>query len=816
MPDIQSGSPLARFTAELQDLRARCGNPKLTDLERLSKATVPEGSGLLPGERVTLSKSTLSQKLRGDMPKAEWVSEFVRTCSLYAREHGIMVPAERVSDGYWSERYWQLCHEIDASEPDRALRAAARKYLASRNDAVTSSGRVRASLVPQQLPPATAYFAGRAAALDRLDALAEQPAEHGAIIISAINGTAGVGKTALAIFWAQREAHRFPDGQLYLNLRGFEPGEGPPLDPADALYELLEGLGIPATDIPASLSARSARFRSEIAGTRRIIVLDNARDATQVRPLLPGSPTTLTLITSRDRLQSLAARGEAEPLPLLLMERDEAYELLVRRLGAARLEAEPAATERIIERCSRLPLALALVAARAAASPRLTLTDIADQLEQTADTLAAFTSHDPAADLRTVLTWSYDKLTPRTARLFRMLSLHTGPDIGVGAAASLAGVTLAEAERQLRELHEANLLEETAPNRFTRHDILATFALELIKAHDDLASRHAARGRLVDHYLHSAHRGAAYMFPLAGVVAVEPVKPDVVIAQIDDYATAWRWYRLERPNLMAVLNLAYAEQHFSEAWRLACCFEDYFKRSGHWGDWVSSQTIALAAAEVGNDLHGVAHCRHSRGRANTWLERYSEAESDLQAAIEAFASLGDKAGQAHAELDLAQMLSYDGRARDAIPYAQHGYELAVTLRDRGIEAKALNNGGYYHALVNEPHEALERCTRALAIFQDLGNERGQSNTLDSIGYAHSLLGDHRNAIRFYEQALPLRRKLGDRPDEAATLEHIGDSWLLLDNPSAARLAYQQALDILHELQHTDAENLRRKLRQIGD
>lgn len=331
--------------------------------------------------------------------------------------------------------------------------------------------------VPAQLPADLHGFAGRGAQLAHLDALAgEALAAPTAVVISAISGTAGVGKTALAVHWAHRVTDRFPDGQLYVNLRGFDPG-GAPVSPAEALRGFLEALGVPAERIPAGTDERAAQYRSLLAGKRMLVLLDNARDAEQVRPLLPGTPLSMVVVTSRDQLTSLVTAHGARPLTLDLLSPEEGRQLLAHRLGAARVAAEPEPVERIVAACARLPLALAIAAARAQQT-NFPLTTIAAELDDTHGRLDVLDVGEPNGQVRAVFSWSYATLTPGAAGLFRLLGLHLGPDISAAAAASLAGRPVPDTRRLCAELVRASLLAEPAPGRYAFHDLLRAYAAE--------------------------------------------------------------------------------------------------------------------------------------------------------------------------------------------------------------------------------------------------------------------------------------------------------------------------------------------------
>jgi DNA-binding SARP family transcriptional activator len=347
----------------------------------------------------------------------------------------------------------------------------------------TIAARHADATVPAQLPPAVAGFTGRDDALAWLDGLATAEAP----IVATIAGTAGVGKTTLAVHWAHQVADRFPDGQLYVNLRGFDPG-GQTMDPATAVRRFLDAFEIPPARVPADPDAQAALYRSLIADKRMLLVLDNARDTAQVRPLLPAAPGCLVMVTSRNQLTGLIAAANAHPITLDLLTVDEARRLLARRIGPDRVAADPDAVEQIITACARLPLALAIVATH----PHLPLHTLAHELHNSGERLDTLSTDDPHTDVRAVFSWSYSALTPPAARLFRLLGLHPGPDTSTAAAASLAALPPPQVRPLLTELTRTNLLAEPAPGRYTVHNLLRAYATDLAHRVDPDQQRRAA------------------------------------------------------------------------------------------------------------------------------------------------------------------------------------------------------------------------------------------------------------------------------------------------------------------------------------
>lgn len=378
---------------------------------------------------------------------------------------------------------------------------------------------------------------------------------------------AGIGKTTLAIHWAHHIAKHFTDGQLYINLRGFD-SSGSAAAPVDVLHTLLYSLGVPASYIPDSLDARAGLYRSVLAGRRVLIVLDNARDAQQVRPLLPGSPGCPVIVTSRNPLAGLAMTDGARLLTLNLPSLVTARETLVRRLDAGRVAAEPEAVEEIIQLCGRLPLALAIVCARAA-SPRFTLASIAVDLRRTQGRLEGFGAAGVSADVRTVFSWSYQHLSPQARRLFRLLSLHPTADITAAASASLLGVPPDEAKRLIAELANTALLAEHQPGRYSFHDLIRAYATELLEDTDTDADRHKALTRLLSHYLHSSHAAQAELKPHDEPIAPNPPRQGVTPERFSGYDSAMSWFSAERRVLHASVLLAAGSDFGFPAWQLA-------------------------------------------------------------------------------------------------------------------------------------------------------------------------------------------------------------------------------------------------------
>jgi DNA-binding SARP family transcriptional activator len=467
--------------------------------------------------------------------------------------------------------------------------------------------------VPAQLPPAIPGFAGRTAELASLDSLFTGVADDGqqtescTVVISAIAGTAGVGKTALALHWAHRVREHFPDGQLYVNLRAFDPGR-PPLDPDQALDAFFDALSVPPQRVPEGLAAKAALFRSLISGKRMLIFLDNALDSEQVRPLLPGSPGSLALVTSRNQLTGLIAAEGAHPMELDLLTNAEARDLLARRLGEGRVAAERPATEDIIARCARLPLALTLVAARAAGRPGFALSDIADELSESASLLDEFDGGERAADIRAVFACSYRALNPGAARMFRLLGLHPGTDnISAAAAASLAGIPCELARSLLSELVRAHLLTERSPGWYALHDLLSGYAAEQASVRDTAQSRDAALRRLFDHFLHTAYSGTKLADLYLAPFPLAPAQPGVTAIELATAGDAHDWFRSQYCTLLSALSTAAEAGLATTAWQLAWTLTGFQLHRGYWHEHADARQACLDAVWRDEEAAGEAH-----------------------------------------------------------------------------------------------------------------------------------------------------------------------------------------------------------------
>ena len=669
--------------------------------------------------------------------------------------------------------------------------------------------------VPRELPAAIRHFAGRTSELATLTGLLDRASQPppGTVVISAIDGTPGVGKTAMALHWAHQVAGEFPDGQLYVNLRGFDPS-GAPVAPEAAVRGFLESLGVPVGRIPVGLDARTSLYRSMLAGKRMFVLLDNALDAAQVRPLLPGGPCSLVVVTSRSELTGLAVTEGATQISLDVLTPAEARELLSSWLGNTRVRAERKAVAEIIGLCARLPLALAITAARAAARPDLPLTALAAELRQARERLDVLVTGDAATDVRAVFSWSYQSLDGAAARLFRLIGTHPGPDISAPAAASLAGLPLTETQVALAELVGAHLLTEHVPGRFTFHDLLRAYAAEQANAADSDTERQAAIHRMLDHYLHTGCAAAHRINPSRAPLTLSAVRPGVSLEGLADRQQALFWFEAERQVLLAMPEAAAAAGFDAHAWQIAWAPATFLQWRGHWSDGVRIQRTALAAARRLGDLSGQAHACYLLALAVLPDDPRGESGALLAEALALWEQLGDPTGQGRSLFALSRLAERQGDYEAALAHAHHALGLFRAAGNRAGQASALNAVGWFHALLDNYEQALACCQESLALQRAAGYLDSLADTLDSIGYAHFRLGHQADAIASYQQALEACRRQLNRRQEADILDHLGDARHAAGDRDLARDAWQQCLDILEELGRADADQVRAKIGKL--
>ncbi len=658
---------------------------------------------------------------------------------------------------------------------------------------------------PRQLPAAVADFTGRAAELKWLTQVLEaaRASRPGTVMVSVIGGMAGVGKTALALHWAHRVAGLFPDGQLYVNLRGFDPS-GTAVTAPEAIRGFLNALEVAPDRVPASPEAQAGLYRSLLADRRMLVVLDNARDEQQVRPLLPASARTLVLVTSRSQLTGLAATDGARLLSLDVLAHGEATELLAARIGPARAAAQPGAVGEIAALSAYLPLAVAIAAARAATRPSLPLAALASELRDASGRLDALDAGDPAASVRAVFSWSVRHLSPKAARMFRLLGIHPGPDISGPAAASLAGCDPARARRDLGELARAHLITERAGGRYAFHDLLRAYAAEQARDTDGEPERDAAIGRVLDHYLQTAAHAAQLLNPSHEPVALAAPSPGAAPEQPAGHQQALAWFEEEHQVLLAAIALSAQSGFDVHAWQLAWALAPFLQTRGHWQEWAAIARTALQAATRLGDLVAQAVCSRLLAAAYSDLGDYDDSAELFTTSLTLYRRLGNRLGEAKVQHNLAVLAEGQGRYDDVLKHAEEALRLYRVIGDKASEAGALNNVGWTYGLLGDYEQARTLCRQALALCREVGHHWLEGYVWDSLGYAEHHLGNLGEAAACYQRALSLHREAGDRFTEAEALAHLGETRQAAGDLTQAREAWQQALAIFDDLRNRDA------------
>ncbi|MEV1240284.1 BTAD domain-containing putative transcriptional regulator [Nonomuraea sp. NPDC050022] len=627
--------------------------------------------------------------------------------------------------------------------PGEPLRRAHRSILVADEYEVAD-----APMTPQQLPSGIAHFTGRLAELARLDRLVADLPGRSEIVV--IGGPGGAGKSALAVHWAHQVIDRFPGGQLYLNLRGFGPGG--PMDPKVAIETLLRAMGVSATSLSADLDARAAMLRSTLAGRRMLLLLDNARDSAQVRPLLPGA-NSLVLVTSRNQLRGLAARDGARRLSLDPLTPPESLELLEKVIGARQVADERDAAVRLVKLCDGLPLALSVIAERAHRGGGLAR--IVSALEDEKARLEQFGigEDDPMADLNTALLWSYRALTAPVARMFRLLGLHPAGDLSLEAAAALAGVAPQEAGALLDHLVAAHLVKQVQPDRFELHDLVHLYATGRAVEEETAGERDAAVDRLLDWYLYTVVEADRQMLPHRVRDFVEPHTSQISPLTFDDHRQARNWLEREYHCLRSVIAWAAANGRAGHAWRISIGMTTFFDRYIPWHDGLEFTRSALRAAEIAAEPAGQGFTLNSLGCVHFDMGEHEIALSRFKQSLSRFRQAGHARG----------------------------------------EAMLLGNLGLVHGELGDTAEGRRCLERALTLYESLGGQYGIAHLLDNLGIVSHLAGDHELAVEYYRRALTATASNGNTDVRGDIWRNLGRAYVALRDWRRALRCFREAV-----------------------
>jgi tetratricopeptide (TPR) repeat protein len=691
----------------------------------------------------------------------------------------------------------------DLTSMDPLLAAAARSLI----------GAPRQLSVPHQLPPDAVHFTGRSPELDALDALLSTGTSgpSAAVVISAIAGAAGMGKTALAVRWAYRNRDRFPDGELYVNLRGFDTG--PPKSPEQALDEFLRALNVPTRAIPTDRDALATTYRSLLAERRMLIVLDNAATADQVRPLMPGSATCMVLITSRNRLSGLVARDGAHRITLDVLPATEAIALLRNTIGE-RAEHQPEATAELARKCAYLPLALRIAAERAVGRPHHGVGDLVAELTDARarlDVLAA-AEDDEATAVRSVFYWSYRTLPDPAARVFRLLGLHPGPDISLDAIVALTGAAPSEARRQVDVLVSLHLLTEVDRERFSFHDLVRDYAAELAATREHAADREVAIRRLYEWYLHTAYAALYAYFPQHPEIPISPVGSDYRPLAFNDRDQALDWFVAEHANLMAVIRSAPEVGQHTVGWQLPNAVDAYLGQCYHVADRIMVHQLGLAVAQrFGEPVGEVWAYAHLGEVYHDGAMRHDEAIVCFQHALRTARGIGYKFGEAISLGNLATMLTHSGRYEEAIDLSRQALDLYRALGQRRNQGLSLLNLGDAFLGLGDFDQAIDHLHLAWRMFDTIGLAVTQALTLRSIARVHGGRGQFEDAANDLRQAAAIYEQTNITRWRAETLAELGVVLGDLGQSHEARDVWRKALEIFEELGHPQAVEVRAHL-----
>jgi tetratricopeptide (TPR) repeat protein len=650
--------------------------------------------------------------------------------------------------------------------------------------------------IPRQLPPSAHGFVDRADPLTRLNSLVG-PANTTWTRAVAVVGTAGVGKTALALWWAHRARSQFVDGDLYVNLRGYDP-DGP-AHPSDVLDGFLRAFDIPPDKVPPTQAERAALFRAVLAPRRVLIVLDNAATASQVRPLLPGSSSCAVLITSRSRLAGLSIRDGVSNVDLELLPPDQAVLLLTELIGR-RAADDPQGTSELAQLCAYLPLALRIVAERTASRPQAQIGDTVADLrvsKHRLDMLAV--DDDELTSVRAVFSWSYQSLIPAAAAMFRLLGLHSGPDISTGAAAALSDSTPTEARQQLDVLAGVHLIDAHKHNRYQLHDLLSAYAAE--RAQSDLPDEKgaAAQGRAFTWYLHSANNADLRLNPHRRHVVTETLEATWSPARFANRAEALLWCEAERLNCIATVRRAAEVGALDIAWRLPLVLNSFFYLRWYVADWAEVATIGVAAARQLHDPLALAWSLTGLGGAFEMVGNLTRVIECCEEALPLWRLSADRRGEILGLHNLGNAYRKIGRLEEALNFETAALSLAQSTGDSRMAGMTLNGLGHVHCGTARFDEAIECFQQAMIQSRQAEDRHTEGQTLRFLADVYRQLGRYAEAVLTYHQALPLQRAIGDQRGEGDTLMGLGDAELRTGHPVAAAAAWQSARDLFESL-----------------
>ncbi|MFI1827204.1 ATP-binding protein [Streptomyces sp. NPDC020412] len=686
----------------------------------------------------------------------------------------------------------------------RVYQAGRDQYITHYTSAVSAPGGC-APLRVDTLVADRADFIGRERELAWLRSALPPRGENAAVVISAIGGIGGVGKTALAVHAAHQFMDRFPDLRLYVDLHGYDPAGQPPTAPTTVLGELLHLLGVPPDRVPAGLEARAAMFRNLLASRQVLLVLDNARDEQQVRPLLPGSPGCFVLVTSRNRLSGL----EAKHLDLDVFSEAEALALLKQIVGDDRVGAEPRDAADICHLVGYLGLGLSVAAHKLRSRPTWTLASYAARLRSEHGRLRELSVGDRA--VAAAFAVSYNLLPKQHQRLFRLLASHPGAACTPHSTAALLNASPQEAEDLLEGLLDQYMVQQREHGRYHMHDLLRAFAQMCADAEDASATTCAAVERLACWYLVTAHAARRFLFPTDPERTFEAVTEPRHPLPMTDSAQALSWCEAERKTLTALVRATAEAGLDNLTWQIPWVLFSFFRLRGHYGDWVSTHLLALKAAERLDHPAARANTLNNLGLAYWRLRRLEDAIACYEQALPLHRAVGNQVNEANSLTNLGLVYSELQRYDQAIAYYRRALHLRWETGDRQGEGTTLNNLGLVYVETGRYDESLACFQQALLLHQQTGVRLSQGITLDNIGIVYRDTGLLEEALTNLLQALDIRRDMGDREGVASTLKSLGDTYLRTGDKARARNCWTESAALYDDLSSPEAAEVRKRL-----
>lgn len=672
--------------------------------------------------------------------------------------------------------------------------------------------------VPRQLPMAVSGFVNRTVELSQLDTLVpveDDTTGHtsGAVVISAIGGSPGVGKTALALHWAHRMRSQYVDGDLYVNMRGHGPG--PRLDASTALDSLLRTLEIPSERIPDDLDGRSALYRSHLDGKHMLVLIDDAVSPEQVRPLLPASPTCLVLVTSRSTLSGLVAREGAQRMSLDTLTTEESLSLLRTHLGEQRLSADPDMARALVAHCAHLPLALRILTERLLDRPEAPLADIAAELDaenERLDTLG--TTDDELSDVRAVFDSSYTALPSEAARMFRVLGVHPGIELDAASCAAAAGMPVKQTRALLDQLAGTHLLQRLGRERYRLHDLLRMYAAERFHAEEPAEHQTEVIGQLARWYLASARNAVLAVMPNFRPVPDPEGQPSGEPLTFDTAHAALAWFEQERPTLVSTLHTTREHELHDLAWRLPVAASPLFELHRHWEEWRRIHLAGLDSAEVLGDCQGQARNLIALAGVEWLTDTPDQALERYASALEAAREVNDGWTEGFALRQLGNLRWQRNRDSEAPTLIRHAIDAFRRAEDKRGEGMALLSLAAYEQNLGHHDTALEHCGTALTIFTDIADTWSAAWARCYRADALTSASQHRAAIAEYQTALPVFTDLADIDTEAITRIGLGRTHRALGETDQARNHLGTALDLLRSVDDPRAEEIEAELAQL--